>query len=71
MLDLGSFVALLAVFVVSFGVAMQSLKHPAERITAGDLTLAVKIPFWNMFGEELDDPEVESIPFETSIFECK
>jgi len=57
--ELIKFLLLLAVFIISFGVAFQAILHPNQTPSWGTLGDIVWRPYWQMFGELfLDDVSV-------------
>lgn len=49
--DLLFFLVILAIFILSFGIAMQSLLHPQEKFSFRLIVDAIYVPYWQIFGE--------------------
>jgi len=65
--ELVKFLLVLAVFIISFGVAFQAILHPNQTPSWSTLIDIVWRPYWQMFGELfLDDVSVGMGSYSTS-----
>jgi len=62
MFDLGYFLVILLVVVVSYAIATQAILYPRSRASLLTVYHTVRKPYWNIFGE-LNLEETEGIRF--------